>query len=463
MPEADLDPRWFVDWPLPLPRSMSVTLAMKADQCPRDAAMYMRDRGNASAGQLYRGSLAHLAIERIMTELMMTGQSSLVALHEGEDPALAAAEVSAMTKGWVDELAEEMRWPVSEQELDEARQCAYNFAVANDVDPGRVVGLEEFMILELGEGCAPLVGRVDLAWLAADNVLEVRDWKSSQSVPSGEELRKSIQTPLYAALLLFGRRYRREECDCKRFLEGGMGSLADALDQADLVCEVCGGLGYVEHVGERLDLEQYVQWVRCVQAYPRHVNKTTGQISMRTVKDPSGSEYWSLPVLRDKVLAAARIWRRIELGVERQWWPAKSSPPDSGHCNYCTARAECPIPSRNRRHAGEILTVEQAVEAWEWSMRQGALVTATRAEVKAFVKGEGLPFIEVGADRYGFVTTHPQSLKKKGQKPDYDGLQEAVEEATQFGRPFDIRDFLVSKPKTDFRKLKPVENEEEVA
>jgi hypothetical protein len=55
----DVDPRWVVGEDVALPSQMSVTLGVKADSCPRDAFLYLKHRGQASAGPLLRGSLAH--------------------------------------------------------------------------------------------------------------------------------------------------------------------------------------------------------------------------------------------------------------------------------------------------------------------------------------------------------------------------------------------------------------------
>jgi hypothetical protein len=131
----EIDERWVVDEDTPLPSQMSVTLGVKADACPRDAHLYLKHRGQSSAGPLLRGSLAHLAFERIITELMVRGEESLFAPQPGEDPLAAAAEVSQTTKEWVDALAEETGWPLSEAEIDEARVMAYHMAIGNAVDP----------------------------------------------------------------------------------------------------------------------------------------------------------------------------------------------------------------------------------------------------------------------------------------------------------------------------------------
>lgn len=399
-----------VDWDVKAPSRMSVTLGRKADACPRDAGLYLKYRGGASSGPLLRGSLGHLFYERMMSTLMLQGEASLVASQEGEDPARAAAEVSQTTKEWVDQLVEETGWPLSEAEIDEARVMAYHMAIGNSVDPATVVALEQTFVLEL-EGGGELIGKVDVAALGADGILQVDDLKTSFYVPPEDDVQKLVQSPWYAAAILWGRPLDRETGE----------------------------------LGEPLGLDKYVQWVRCRQVYPRFINPTTGFMSSR-----GDDKLWGHADLRDKVAAASRVWRRVQRGLNERVWPAKSG----DHCSECTAPVECPLPSQLRRHAGTIHTVEQASEAKEWAVRQGDLVRATNAEVAAFVKAEGLASLEAGDELYGFVVSHGTSMKKKGRNSDWDGLRDAVTQAVEFGEPFAVEDFLVTRPKTEFKKIK---------
>jgi hypothetical protein len=474
----DLDERWVVDWDVALPERMSVTLGRKADVCPRDAGMYLKYRGQASAGQLLRGSLGHLVFERVMGALIDQGEESLVAAQPGEDPMRAAGEVSQTTKEWVDAIVDELRLPLSESEIDEVRVMAYHFAIGNEISPSTVVALEKSFVLDLPSG-GQMIGKVDLAALQ-DGILRVRDYKTSFYVPPGEDVSKLVQVPWYAAGLLWGRPYEREKCrDCygdalltckacgsrdgypkgtyevvepsKRLMATCTGCETRS-EQVEHACPACESRGYTEVFGEPLgqDVLAGVQWVWCEQVYPRFLNPTTGMMSTRTAQAPDGSDLWGLADLRDKLAAADRVWRRVQHGAKTREWPAKSG----DHCSECTAQAECPIPSVLRRHAGEITSVDQAAEAKEWAVRQAALVKATNLEIQRFMKAEGLAYLEVGEDRYGFVVSHPRALKKAGKNSDWEGLQDAVERAQTFGEEFDVNDWLTAKPKTDFRKVK---------
>jgi hypothetical protein len=275
-----------------------------------------------------------------MTELMVRGEESLFAPQPGEDPLAAAAEVSQTTKEWVDALAEETGWPLSEAEIDEARVMAYHMAIGNAVDPSTVVAVEQAFILELEDG-GRLLGKVDLAAMRPDGVLWVRDYKTSFYVPPSEDVSKMIQVPWYAALLLWGRPYERVECATAT----ARGTVDREAAQRDGVpahrrrARICDGRGYTEVIGEPLGLDRYVQWVLCEQVYPRFLN-AEGMMATRTVRAPDGREMWGPADLRDKATAASRVWRRVVHGVETREWPAKSG----DHCSTVHGVARVPDP-----------------------------------------------------------------------------------------------------------------------
>jgi RecB family exonuclease len=350
------------------------------------------------------------------------------------------------------------------------------------VRPQDVVALEKTMVLEL-DGGGWLIGKVDVAALEASGILDVNDYKTSFYAPTSEELEGQLQVPWYAVLLLWGRPLEIRPCSacgghrilrCKacgsrdaypagtfELVEPSKRLMATCTgcetrnEQVEITCGECEGRGEIWELGEPLGLEQYVSWVRCSQIYPRFLNKNTGLMSERQIPSPSGQELWGLADLRDKGVAAQRAWDRLVHGVETREWPAKSG----SHCSECTARSLCPIPGALRRFGGEVDTIEQAREAMEWAVRQEAYVRATKEEVKNFAKVNGLAELEVGTDRYGFVVSHPRSVRKKGRSADWEGLQVAVERAAELGEEFDVFDWLQAKPKTEFKKLKPAKDE----
>jgi hypothetical protein len=483
-----------VPWEVRAPARMSVTLGRKLDNCPRDAALYLKYRDYpSSSGPLLRGSLVHLFHERMMGQLIAHGEKSLFApgftqevdartgLPTGgvraESAAAAAAEVAQTTREWVDELAEETGWPLSEAEVDEARVMAYHIAVGNEVDPETVVALEQAFVLELEDG-RELIGKVDVASIGPDGVLQVDDLKSSFYVPPEDDVQKLVQAPWYAAGLLWGRPLLSEQCPTCRggailkcMVCGGRDAYPEGTwqwgpadvdhveadctscgpgvtGQVPLKCPACDGRGSVETLGDPLGLE-HVQWVRCRQVYPRFLNPS-GFMSSR-----GGDALLGRADLRERVQAAARVSHRLQRGLDDRVWPAKSGP----HCSECTAEAECPLPRQLRRFAGAIQSVEQASEAYEWLVRQQSLIKATRAEVINHLKAANVPSIAVGSERYGFAVSHSTALRRRGQHADWDGLGEAVEAAANEGAPFDVNDWLRQQTRTEFKRIKEEESE----
>ncbi len=406
-----------VAWEVEMPRRMSVTLGKKMDNCPRDGGLYLKYRGGASSGPLLRGSLVHLFHERMMATLIERGEQSLVAPQPGEDPAAAMAEVAQTTGEWIDELVEETGWPLSESEIDEARVMAYHIAIGNEVDPETVVALEQAFVLELEDG-GELIGKVDLASIGADGVLQVDDLKTAPHVPTEDEVQRLVQTPWYAACLLWGRPIAWDE-------DGN------------------------ETLGEPLGLD-HVQWVRCRQTYPRFLSPS-GFVTSR-----GGDVLLGRADLRKRVRAASRAWRRLERGVNKREWPAKSGE----QCSECTAEAECPLPRQLRRFAGAIQSVEQAQEAMTWHRRQSSLLKATREEVVNFLKANDIGSLRVDAETFAFVVSHPRSLRRRKGEADWDGLQEAVEAAAEEGVPFHVNDWIRSRPRSEFKAVKVNEIEE---
>jgi hypothetical protein len=349
----------------------------------------------------------------MMAHLMLHGEQSLFAPQPGEDAVAAAEQVSQTTKEWVNALADETGWPVTEADLDDVRQMAYHFAVGLDVNPEHVVALERKFVLETPDGT--LSGKVDLASLPPDGTLVVDDYKSSFYVPADEDFSKMVQVPLYAVLLLWGSPVEK---------------LADG----------------TEVIGEPLGLE-HVQWVRARQIYPRFLKNGTMATRERVIGRAD---------LRDALEGAQRAMRRVKRGVEERVWPAVSGP----HCSECTCEAECPLPRQLRRFAGAINDVEQASEAMEWAERQSSLVTATKREVRAFVKAHDQELggeLPVGSQTYALQVSFPRSVKKAGKNTDWDGLEAAIRAAAWDGAAFDLDDWVRRGTKTDFKVKKETE------
>lgn len=461
-PDRTQDPRRLepVSWEVEMPERMAVTLGKKADVCPRDAGLYLRYRGGASSGPLIRGSLVHLFAEQLQNHLALNGERSLYAPQPGEDVEQAKREVASMTKEWVEQIADERRLPISERELDDARVMAYHIAIGDDVDPAWVVACETKMVLELEEGAPPLVGKVDRAYLHPDGYLGVDDFKTSFYVPPEEDVQSMVQTPWYAALLLWGRPVVEVPCaHCRGtgVVEQGQDFVSTNVEAAAYLeqqqegyhlpvrCGECGGRGHTEVLGEPLGLD-HVQWARCRQVYPRFLRD--GVMASR-----GGDTLLGRADLRDKLGSAVRALHRVQHGVETRQWPAVSG----AHCSECTAIRECPLPRQLNRFAGSVNTREEASEAMEWAQRQKALVAATEKEVKALVKAHDAEFggeLPVGTQVWGWDVRTSRALKKVGSRADWDGLQDAVQRAAFDGEVFDVNDWLRPTTTTTFKPKK---------
>lgn len=498
------DPRRLVPvgWDVERPERVSVTLAKHADNCPRSAALYLKYRGGGSSGPLLRGSLFHAFAERAMLQLMMHGERSFVEpAHvqdirggiQSEGAREAKQSITSLSKQWVDELVEELGLPVCTADVDDVREMAYHWMIGQDVNPGDVLAVERKFVLETGAGL--LSGKVDLAALPSDGTLQVDDYKSSFYVPPQDDYERLIQAPLYAAMILFGNPVEKRKC--KRCAGSGRGQdmvrlcsrcgerdpmwsgleskgwetvdgepvCSDCLWMASgregdppvddvtalkrmigpvvpVACTACKGRGTVEEILPNMGLE--AEWVRARQVYPRFLRED-GTLAYR-------EKVLGRADLRDVVLDAARILRRVWHGVETREWPAVSG----AHCTECPAVAECPLPETLRRFAGTINTPAQASEAMVWAERQGDLVRATRAEVVAYVKAdetlEGR--LPVDGETFALQVSNSRALKRSKGRSDWEGLEGAVIAAAEEGAPFDVNDWLKQQTKTEFKRLK---------
>lgn len=388
--------------PIPLeqlpakPVRYSQTLLKHADRCPRAALFYIETRGGAPALPLNRGTLFHTFAERLMVELISRGERSLGG-EGGDVAALSSAMMDAV-------LEEHPDVPVTAADADALRAAAYHTAIGLDTDPETVVAIERRFHLEVAG--RTVVGVIDLAAMPDPYTLHVDDFKTTLNVPRQEEYEGSFQGKLYALLAAEGHPVRREGDEW--VADDGIGS--------------------------------FVQRFRTRELYPR--------VALRDDRLTARSRW----LTRAELLAfkgdLERTIARVEHGFETGEWPAVYGP----HCSECPCEPKCPIPRHSRRFAGAINTREEASEALEWALRQEARVRATKDEVKAWAKHNGP--VPVGADVYYFETSHGRQIRRRGRSSDWEGLEEAVLRAANFGEPFAVEDFLIPKTTTSFKKMK---------
>ena len=398
--------------PVDRPSRLSQTMLRHMDNCPRSGYLYLKHKGGPSSAPMDRGSAFHLFAERMVVELVARGEKSLFAPAQdgdggAEDLSQAAKDVASLTQAMVEQVFEdrpEFVMPASER--DAVRVMAYHLAVAFDVDPQSVVGIERAFELDLECGWK-IVGKVDLAALPSATRGLVDDYKTSLAVPSQEEHAQSFQAKLYALLLMYGRPVDGEP----------FGS-------------------HLTHVTGRM-------------IYPRAKPRETGK-GLRLVQREAT---WSRGQLDEFRMDVEALGRRVSDALESGDWPAQAGP----HCSECPAPRECPIPRELRNYAGTILEPEQASEAWEWAMRAKAAVAAVEKEVKAFAKAHG--GVVVGDQVFEWRVSESRRLRSVGGRSDWDGLAQAVLDAATYGTPFELEEFVKWVPKNEF-KSRPVVAEE---
>lgn len=417
------------------PRRYSQTLVRNANRCPRSAYLYVKHRDDPwSSHPMMRGTLVHLFAARLMMDLMLRREKSLVAVAEGEDPLNASKQVASLTGAMVEQLADEHpELVLRDVDMEAARICAFHIATGLDVDPQTVVAVERKFLLELEPG-RTVSGIIDLAAFPDALTGTVDDYKTTLGVLSQEDYRDSFQTKVYALMLVEGRPV--EERACPRGCTAGPGGVS--FDSGDERCVECGATGVVEELGEPLGA--HLRAIRTREIYPRVALRPNGTMVSRENTITRGQ----LTEFRGDLL---RVIGRLEEGFEHGDWPAVSG----SHCTECPSEPECPIPRQARRFAGVVQTVEQAAEALAWTERVSARVEATRREVRNFARAEGEP-IPVGDHVYDFETSTGRAIKKSRGEPQWEGLEQAIEQAARYGEPFSIEEWLTNTTRTTFKK-----------
>lgn len=391
--------------PIELPQRLSQTLLGRANVCKRSAWLYITHDGGAPAHELHFGTAIHAVIERILTDLIVSGEPTLYAAAEGEDPVAAQRAVSSLTAAIVDEvLAEhpELTVPIVHptHSVDHLREQAFHFAVASDIGPDTVLGLEQRMRLTLPSGIT-VSGRVDVLRYLTTGLYGVDDIKSTFAAQSEGEFEDSWQGKLYAAMVAFGQPF-----------------------DAD---------------GEPMPKLEGVQFVQAREVYPRLAPRDDRLRSVAAVYSRQQLSDW----LPDLDWLARDFAARAETGD----FPAVPG----SHCSSCAAPDECPLPASLRRHAGTINTHDDAAEAAEWIEVTKPRVSATEREIKAFAKAHGP--VRYGRDKVR------EFVEQESFDTDWPALERGVAEAVQFGVAFDLADYRKRRVSNRFvsRKLAPAE------
>lgn len=448
--------------PVKVPRRFSQTLIAKHDDCPRSAYLSVKHRGDPGSHNMDRGTLAHMVWERAMKTLIAAQERRFAP----EDPEQAASMMAAI----VDEvLRQTPGLVVPRREVDDVREMAYHWAVGYDVDPEHVAGIERLMVLDLECGWT-ISGKLDVIALPSAELGQVDDYKTGQAMPTQEEYEGKTQPWVYAVLLCFGVPvdvYPCPSCEgdpvwrCRSC--GGMDAIPRGVrpspcttcqqrtEQELIECDRCEGKGRIEIRGEAFG--QHLQGVLCREVYPRPKLRDDGTLHRR-----------ELLLARTAIADYRADLERAawQLGERFKTWdfPARSSGgSDNGSwCSECPASAECPLPAELRDHAGTVNTLEQATEAWAKAQHVKARTAAIEKEVKNYAKAHGVA-IRLGDQEWRWQPKEGRAVKRAGRGSDWDGLQEAIVEATSYGTPFDVRDWVVPTSGSEFKKTKVVTEE----
>lgn len=408
------------------PSRLSVTFLKHANGCPLSGYFYLRD-GSPPSNDLDRGTALHLFCQEVPALLLAHAEAHREGAPEEAVPVEPVLETDAAKDLMNQVLDEHPELGVTVEDAVKLRQMAYHLAgddrgragqrkpddrpypVGYAWRPDEIVAVERTFLLEIAGW--RVIGRVDLAHLDRDMLLDVEDFRSSLHVPTAAEYDGSLPTKLYVALVMLGN--------------------------------PVGPEGVLEpSIGE------FVQWARATEVFPRYL-RDDGSVTTRSV-------IYSREEILEFVEDLERLVRAVDAALEPvevdagdsevthgQRWPAIRG----SHCNLCPRPADCPIPERLRSHAGLVNDLERASEALEWADGQAALVNATRREVREFAKRQQLT-IPVGADEeYGFVVTQTR-------KVDAEGMEAAAARSAQFGEPFDAESFIKRSTRTEFKKVK---------
>lgn len=424
---------------------LSATFLMKFDACRRDAFLYRLHDGGPVSHAMLRGSALHLILQRSIN----------AAIEQGE-PMIPPEVVKAIA----DEVLADIDCPVGEHDL--IREMSYRWAAQTTFDPSQVCAVETLCSLDVGSW--QVRGKVDYAELLEGGAaVRIRDWKSSRSLPSFEDMSrkrpdgtlaaKSMQLILYALLVAFGVPVRVEPCAAcsgKGFtVEVGPGA------SMRIRCPECGGFnplldvrpqdrtpGMAERMGrgyreiaEPFPLAGRAQRFDLEFVYPA-VETRDGRMATRSVS-------LTRLELGEYRQSLEGMLRRVEQADRDGDWPAVPG----SHCSMCTASALCPIPAELRDHAGSINSIEQAQEAAAHLDRVKARASAVQTELKNFAKAHGVE-IRYGADKaWRFVYSESERIVDK------DGMFEAMQRAVDYGEPFERSQFVKPTSSTTFKPV----------
>lgn len=412
---------------------LSQTFLRHFNRCRRSGFLYQETKGDVQTIEMMRGSVVH-----------RVNELGTLAMIETDNVAMPPDLLKAI----VEEVLAES--PLPTEEHDYVRECSYRWASNFTIDPAQVVAIETLFVWEVGG--YQIRCKIDFAELRNEGrLIFVDDYKSGKGAPPADEVTRkrtdgtisarNLQLILYALVVKHGRPVRVERCpEC-----GG-----HDLEEWEGPCSLGCRRGWLETIEPR-PLAPHAQEAILEFVYPG-IKSSDGTM----YRQPMGLTALELEEYRQSIEAILAGVAHAEGTGE---WPALVS---DAACDECPCSARCPIPAELRDHRGTINTLDQLVEAASVYHREGKEREARRREIKATAKklGSGpTSRVRFGADRVWEFG----ELKESVEIPDKEGMFAAIEEAINFGTPFDPDDWTKVKKSTPFgeRKLTEDELEEE--
>lgn len=413
-----------VDWrnlpPVPLAERPTVrpgwqpsqTFLKHHDRCDRAAMLYLTYGGGAGSHPLNRGAIWHEVAARLTQHAIRQ--------PDGGEPRIGSVEVGK--EFLLEYLRENPHLQVSAVERDALRYMIANFCMGEVWDPGKVVALETTVTVEIGS--YTIICRIDRAETIGPGFLEIVDYKTTFSLPDGEEFKGEsfdeegeprfagdFQTMLYALAMAEG------------LLDDGM------------------------PLGE--DYERF----KLRLAYPRYLR-------------PHGLACREVVVTRKQLLdfkidIELQLERLIEVNFgEGRWQPTPGS-----HCAECPAEYECPLPRLLRpesQHASleTVAELEKAAASHYFTSRRNEQLKRRIKKAAERLGDEDEALLDVGdpEGRLGVRIGNDLALLfipgERRSVRDHAALEAAVEGAVNYGERFDLAEHVRLTESTEFAKRK---------
>jgi RecB family exonuclease len=351
------------------PETFRQSLLAKHDKCPHSAFLYLKHKDGAPSHPKTRGSVFHLFMQRA-TDWMVTESEPMM-------PGEVATELADSIMA--DELA-----PLSAEEQDVVRQCAWNWAEATVLDLEALVGTEVDVELEVGG--IKVTGRIDRVEVSG-STMYLRDAKTSLHVMRQEETERNFQRLLYSLAVIEG---------------------------------TAPGLGFSLGAG--------ITDVWFTFEYPRH-RTDEGPLIMRE----AGSTRYELSEFRRSL---ERNVAALERSFETDEWPAVPG----SWCSECPAQSECPIPM-HLRPVLEIESAEDARDAFAWLQALDRMKAPIQSGLRGWVKEHETP-VYLGDYAFDAAVTRSTPINKEaveqaartGERIDPTRLYAAPKTTTKYAR-----------------------------